>query len=234
MSASHQKFLSPERRTEPPRLAALAEELVGAVPALAETEQGVAVALYRLLAEGKPVGPATIAERVGLSDEQVAATLGSWPGVYFDEEGRVIGFWGLVLGEMPHRFEVEGRTLYAWCAWDALFIPVILGKEAHVASPCATTGDPISLTVGSGGVRDISPEGAVLSFLRPEGRFDHDVILSFCHYVLFFRSEATGREWTANHPNTFLLSLEDGFQLGRLTWEAKLGAALRERPAEAA
>ena len=108
-------------------LGVLAAELVEAIPPLEEPDQRVALAVYRLLAEGESVLPLRIAERVG-------ALLDSWPGVYRDSEGRVIGFWGLALGEMPHRLQVDGRTLYGWCAWDTLFLPVILGREARFRS----------------------------------------------------------------------------------------------------
>src|SRR3989442_9036358 len=48
---------------------------------------------------------------------------------YTDKQGRIIGFGGLAVREMPHRFKVDGRTLYTWCAWDSLFIPVTRGAE---------------------------------------------------------------------------------------------------------
>jgi alkylmercury lyase len=226
--------MAPETQLHSRQLGTLAGELIEAMPPLDPAEQRVAFAVYRLLALGEPVPPSRIAERVGVPADRVAVLLDSWPGVYRDSEGRMIGFWGLALSEMPHRVQVDGRTLYGWCAWDTLFIPLILGKEARVESPCATTGEVVSLTVGPDGIRDVAPEGAVLSFLRPEGKFDYDVILSFCHYVLLFRSEEAGGEWTAAHANTFLLSPAEGFELGRLTWETKLAAALRDDPARAA
>src|SRR2546422_6561781 len=52
--------------------------------------------------------------------------------VYPDDEGRVLGFGGLAAAPMHHRLEVDGRTLWTWCAWDSLFIPEILGKRARV------------------------------------------------------------------------------------------------------
>jgi alkylmercury lyase len=123
----------------------------------------------------------------------------------------------------PHRFEVAGKKLWTWCAWDALFIPGILGTSARVESTCATTGEPVSMAVGPHGVTELSPGGSVLSFRRPEGRFDYNVILNFCHYVLFFSSEAAGREWTSQQPNTFLLTVTDGFELGRLLVQRHYG-----------
>jgi len=57
---------------------------------------------------------------------------------------------------------------------------------------------------------------SVVSFLLPDRAFDADVIQSFCHFVYFFASREAGEAWTSEHPGTFLLSLEEAFELGRL------------------
>ncbi len=197
------------------------EELAGKIgdarPKLGEAEQGVAVALYRLLAQGEPVSLASLARAVGLSETYVRDTLTRWPGVYHDKGGSVIGFWGLALSEMPHRFTVDRRTLYTWCAWDSLFIPGIIGKTAHMESADPLTKELVTLSVGPDVIHTASPAGIVVSFLSPERAFDADVITSFCHFVHFFVSEESGAQWTATHKGTFLLSLEEAFTLGQMT-----------------
>jgi len=206
----------------------LAQKMADAFPDLSATEQRTAVGLYRLLAEGEPVSPDRLAQHLDLSKSLVREALNSWPAVYFDDEKNVIGFWGLALGEMPHRFKVNGRQLYNWCAWDSLFIPELLGKTAEVESTCPISGEIISLTVSSRRVENFSPDSAVISFLNPTASFDMNVIASFCHYVLFFSSEESGNKWIANHEDTFLLTVNDAFEIGRLTNEATFGAALNE------
>jgi len=202
----------------------LASRIAAAMPPLSEDEQRLAIELYRQLAEGEPVVPQRLAPQIGVSAGWVDQTLECWPGVYRDELGGVIGFWGLTQRPMPpHGFLVDGRKLWTWCSWDSLFIPVLLGRNARVESVCATTGEPVSAEVTPTGVSAVSPAGAVISFLRPDAEFSHDVIVSFCHHVLFFRSEDAGKAWTATRPNAFLLTLEQGFELGRLVVEAKYG-----------
>ncbi|MGH2742137.1 MAG: organomercurial lyase [Thermoleophilaceae bacterium] len=204
----------------------LARELAGAMPLLTAREQRVAIALYRLLAEGRPVAPERLAERTGIHDQEVRRLLEGWPGVYLDQAG-VVGFWGLALDQMPHRLHLDGRELRAWCAWDTLFLPELIGRPATAESTCPTTGETVSLEVVPGsGVHDVSPAGAVLSFLRREQPFDADTIISFCHLVHFFASEEASADWTAKHPGTFLLSVRDGFEIGRLTNRARFAAAL--------
>jgi alkylmercury lyase len=206
-------------------LSELGATIARAMPTIDETQQRLAVAIYRELALGEPVSIARLVTRVGLPPGEVSEILGRWPGVYHDSNGAVIGFLGLTLAEMPpHRFEVEGQRLWTWCAWDSLFIPIILGMTARVESVCATTGSPVSMVVTPEGVAEGA--GAVISFLRPDREFDQDVILSFCHHVLFFDSQEAGIVWAADRPNAFFLSIEQGFELGRVVVEAKFGAAL--------
>jgi hypothetical protein len=59
----------------------------------------IAVALYRLLAEGESGSSRQVAERVHLPVEEMDHPFGSLPGVFTDERGAVIGFWGLALSE---------------------------------------------------------------------------------------------------------------------------------------
>jgi len=212
---------------EPPiNVTQLADKLVGAVPRFDHIGRRVAVALYRELAKGRPVPLARVATLLDLTHEAVGGALAANL-LLFNSDGSVIGFGGLNVTEMlPHRFRVNDETLYTWCAWDSLFIPGILGKAADVASRDPVTGIPISLKVAPDHVRGVQPAGTVVSFLAPNRAFDRNAITNFCHFVHFFGSEETGRTWTADHPGTFLLSLEDAFALGRLTNTRNFGDAL--------
>jgi alkylmercury lyase len=197
------------------------------MPALISSERQLVVKLYRLLGEGEPVSLRTLADAVDLPEPRVRKILGQWPGVYYDGDGSMIGFWGLALGEMPHRFEVDGRTLYTWCAWDSLFIPELLGKTARVTSADPVTKEKIALVVGPDGVKAVSPAATVVSFLTPDRPFDQNVIMSFCHFVHFFASPESAEKWTTEHPGTFLLSVDDAWALGRLTNQQNAEGAQR-------
>jgi alkylmercury lyase len=216
-------------RTGSDRLENLAVAVAKAAPEFDEEQQRIALELYRCLAEGSPATASEVAERSDADEERVLDLLGTWPGVYLDEEGRVVGFWGLAINKLSptHRLEVAGRELFAWCAWDTLFLPGVLGATASVRSVCPTTGEIISLLVSPERVQHSSHPDATVSFLLPERDFDADVIQSFCHFVHLFASHEAGEAWTASHPGTFLLSLDDAFELGRrvnvLNFPSRLG-----------
>jgi alkylmercury lyase len=205
-------------RTEHDRLDALAEAVAKAEPDFDGPARRVALATYRRLAAGTAARADEIAEQAGESVELTEELLASWPGVFRDDGGNVVGFWGLAIGKLvpTHAIQLEGRRLFAWCAWDTLFLPGILGAEVRVESTCPVTQETISLLVHPDGIRETSHPQAAVSFLLPSTDFDADVIQSFCHFVHFFVSRGAGESWTAEHPGTFLLSLEDAFELGRL------------------
>jgi alkylmercury lyase len=195
----------------------MAEAIRSAMPRLDATEQRIAIATYRLLAEGEPVTSEAVAQVTNNPVGRVEDALNSWPGVYRDNEGRVVGFWGLTIGRLDpeYRFLIDGKTSYAWCALDTLFIPALLGKKVSVEATDPVTGQRVSLVVDQDGVRDLKPSGAVVSMVIPDGPFGYDVIESFCHKVLFFASEKAGASWTAEHEGTTLLSVREAFELGR-------------------
>jgi len=201
--------------TEHKTLDELADQIATALGDLDPAGQRLAIALYRLLAAGRPVAAADLAAAAGLPEPEVAATLDGWPAVFTDSRGRITGFWGLAIDELSpaHRYECGGRVLYAWCAWDTLFLPARLGQAARVTSACPATGEPIELTVTPEGPTEISHPDAVVSFLPPGGPFDSGVIESFCHFVHFFASRQAGEQWAAGHPGTFLLTLGEAADL---------------------
>jgi alkylmercury lyase len=215
-------------KTGSDRIGPLAAAVARAAPDFDGEQQRIALQVYRRLADGSPASASSIAQDAGASSERVEELLASWPGVFLDGDRRVVGFWGLTIRRLSptHRMEVDGRELFAWCAWDTLFIPGILGTTARVESVCPTTGETISLVVSPRAVLEASHPAAVVSFLTPDRRFDVDVIQSFCHFVHLFASRGAGEAWTAGHPGTFLLTLDDAFELGRLVNALNFPSAL--------
>ncbi|MEX2538533.1 MAG: organomercurial lyase [Actinomycetota bacterium] len=173
--------------SSPHSLDELTDAINDANPKLTAGEQRLALALYELLAMGRPVAVAALAET-------------------------------------PHRFEIDGRTLYTWCAADPLFLAPLLGTSARVISRCPVTSEIVTLTVSEEGVFDIVPPGAVLSFIQPDGCFGDDVIERFCHYIHLFASQDAANTWVAEHAETFVLPIDEAFELGRRTFGRLAGS----------
>lgn len=69
-----------------------------------------------------------------------------------------------------------------------------------------------------------------MSFLAPDSSDFREsagtVMTRFCHYVFLFGSHGSGERWTARHPGTFLLSLEQAAELARRFNARNFSAAL--------
>ena len=196
-------------------LDAIDAALAAATPSLDDDEQHLAAVVLRLLAAGEPVSMAAAAAAAGVPGPRAGQVLRSWPAVFWDDHGRVTGFWGLALAEMPHRLGHAGTDLGAWCAWDPLFLARVIG-DLDVATTDPITGEAITYHIGDdGAIARASHPGSVLSFLRPDQPWDDNVITTFCHYVLHFTGPATAQRWAATHPGTFVLRLADAAELAR-------------------
>jgi alkylmercury lyase len=160
-------------------IAALARRFAAVFPHLDAREGALAVTLYRLLARGEPVPWARLAERTGRPEAELRPVVSGWPGV--DEEAAgLTGFGGLSIRPVSgHELEVAGRTLYARCAWDTLFLPGLLGQPAQVRSICPQTGAPVRLRVEPQRVAALEPPGALLSLLEPRPGMTDDLTRHF-------------------------------------------------------
>ena len=95
-------------------------------------------------------------------------------------------------------------------------------KAAHVESSCPVTGETIRLTVSPSEVESFEPVSTVVSFLIPEAaKAKENIVTNFCHYVHFFSSREAGARWTSAHEGTFLLTVEEAFDLGHRMNQAR-------------
>jgi alkylmercury lyase len=157
-----------------------------------------------------------VAETLNMPSEAVSNILNEWPGVYYNNDNHIIGYWGLAIEQMGHRFEVDGKELYTWCAWDTLFIPEIIGKTARVESTCPVTKEKICLTISPDGIKSAKPTGVHVSFVTPDaGKFRKNIINSFCHSVHFFSSMEAASNWIFEHEGAIILTLDQAFEIGR-------------------
>jgi len=183
-----------------------------------------------LLARGKPASPEEIAATSAKSPEEVQAALDRFPSAEWDEQGRVVGL-GLTLQLTPHRLEVEGRTLFAWCALDALLFPALLGRPASIESPCRGTGELVHIEVTSAGIERVEPTAAVVSIVVARDLANFRRVS--CNNAHFFSSPEAASRWLEKHPEATVLPAEDAFRLGRLIAEGLSDISRSAEPADA-
>ncbi len=180
--------------------------------------------LLQLLVLGRPVAPGRLASALQRPLDEVLAILGEHPELEYDAHGSIVGS-GLTLNPTPHQFQVEDRTLFTWCAMDALSYPVRLHLVAHVTSRCPATGRAIRLTVTPERVLDLDPSGAVISLVIPDaipeaGACGRDgcrnVREDVCNHGHFFASPEAATQWRAAHPYALILPVTEAYHVGAL------------------
>lgn len=184
---------------------------------------------WRLLAEGRPISQTQveqIASDQNLPRETAMSVIKqiSEP----DRDGNIVGLLGLTLNPMTHRFQINGRTLFTWCAADALFLPGMLKRTAKVESTCPVTKEKIQLTITPEGVEQYDPASTVISIIVPTPMKKglesvEEIWAAFCNYIHFFSSSEAASEWfTGRNHDPLILSIEDGHQLWRMVFDDML------------
>ncbi len=183
-----------------------------------------------LLARGKPVALEEIAAASGKSQGAVQAALDRFPSTEWGEQGRVVGL-GLTLHPTPHRLELEGRTLFAWCALDALLFSVLLGRPASIESPCRGTGEQVHIEVTPAGIEIVEPPSAVASLVAARDVADFRRVS--CNNTHFFSSPEAASRWSQKHPEATILPAGDAFRLGQLIAEGLSDISRSAEPGDA-
>jgi alkylmercury lyase len=174
---------------------------------------GLWVQLLHLLAEGKPVSVSQLAQAVGRSPGEVARTLACCTDLEVDGQNNILGM-GLSLNPTAHRFEVNGHSLYTWCALDTLLYATAMDQTVQVTSSCPSTQSDIILTVSPDGIIALDPATAVISIVIPptnEACCRHN----FCDEGHFFSTAEAAVCGLPAKPEVYILPLKEAFAVGR-------------------
>jgi len=180
-----------------------------------ELDLRVTVKTIQALAEGNPVSPDRLAELWEMDIDQVRIILNQALAagrVELDDQGNLFG--GILsLNPTPHRISIGGKELYAWCAYDAIYIPGVVGKSAEITSEDPNTGGLINIFITPSGVARIHPEGTVISVVGPEADMRGGANSSRCSQMRFFESRDSADRWVQGHSGISVLSVEDGYEV---------------------
>ena len=185
--------------------------------------------MLQLLAEGQPVSARDFSRAASIPEAEVQDFFTEYQksGGELNGDGRLVGA-ALTLNLTPHRFVIRGRTLYTWCALDALFVPGLIHETALVYSVCPTTGDEIQLTVTPEGVTAYHPKSTVLSMTIPgiscktkRSETWTGPESDTCSQIHFFASRAAAENWLTDHPDVVVFTVEEAWRLAESNWLAR-------------
>jgi alkylmercury lyase len=181
----------------------------------------------RLLAKGRPVSAEQLAESWNMPLDQVLTILDQARGntIEVDDNGDLISAGGLSLSPTPHHLILQDKTLYAWCAFDAMFLPGFLGQRLEIESIDPIRGDPIRMTITPLGIESFSPDSTVLSIAIPGDSCAIEQLgpeSEACGQMHFFSSPDSAQVWLNQHPGSVMLTAEQAYQAAYTNWLIRL------------
>jgi Alkylmercury lyase len=111
-----------------------------------------------------------------------------------DDGGNIVGATGLSVLPTPHEFVIDGVRRWTWCAWDALGLAALIGRDGVVRSTCPESGAPIEVRFTSG---RITPHPATAVLLYASRWKNGNLVADWCPLVNLFVSEDAARSWMA-------------------------------------
>jgi hypothetical protein len=131
------------------------------------------------IARGVPPSAQQVSGELGASLDQVRASferLAAERVLVLERETREIAM-AMPFSAFPTPFptRIGEITYHANCAWDALGIPAMLGRDAEIAAHCGCCPLPLSLRVSSG---SLEPAPGVVHFAVPPRRFWDNIVFT--------------------------------------------------------
>jgi alkylmercury lyase len=164
------------------------------------------------LLKGNPIPIANYYKLVDFSNEKADALLEILG--EFNENNQITAFSGLSLTPTHHKFIVQNKTLYTWCALDAILFTEWLDVSSKIVSHDPIDNSLIELFIEGDHLISSNPFPIFISWVEKINSCN--IKGSFCNHVSFFSGEQTAAKWLSNNPSGKILTLEDLFESNKI------------------
>ncbi len=173
--------------------------------------------LYSLVKQGHPPSQEDLAKQLGEENvEESLQTLGSEDLIVLDATGKIpLGAYPLTMEQTPHKISVNGHTIHAMCALDAVSVAPMFDTEVLINSCCHVSKTPISVRMRGSEILDAQPNNDVVVGIHwqiPSEIAAH----SMCMEMVFLRDLRTAEAWQgSNTDNISLFTLPEAVEFGK-------------------
>jgi len=183
----------------------------------AEEADILAVAFKTLLRGGERIIVDSLSKAMDRKKDDVMARIKTLQGaghVQLDGEECIVGVGGLSLLPTKHEMSIEGRTFWAWCAFDVLGIFGSLQASGFARSVDPSTNEHLVVNFVTGVPQDMSLMISMGDLLAGTS-----VCHDWCSKVNFFQRKLSGEAWIkANGINSSLMSVANVMGVAREAW----------------
>lgn len=135
---------------------------------------------------------------------------------------RIVGAYPMTTEETPHRLQVNGQSINAMCALDALSVGPMYDAEVIIDSRCHVTAEPIHIRQKGKAIVDSQPTDPRVGvrWQDPTGCAAH----SMCTEMVFLNDPVTANHWQAIDPQSIsLFTLPEAVEFGARFFVPLLG-----------
>lgn len=178
-------------------------------------------ALHRMVIEflvtrGRPPDRAEVAARVGIHQVDAALTLLGDDDliVLSADRQNILGAYPVTSEATPHALEVNGHSIHAMCALDALAVAPLFGCVVDVRSRCRMTGETIVVRQGGKRILEARPATTRVG-VRWQTPSDNCAAHSLCTEMVFLKDDEVANAWHGGDgQNHSLYTLEQAAAFG--------------------
>lgn len=169
-----------------------------------------------LVTRGRPPNRAEVAALVGESEVDAAiARLGTDDLVVLSEDRReIVGAYPVTTEPTPHQLEVNGQTIHAMCALDAVSVAPMYEIPVEIHSRCRVSGEMVHIKQNGTHILEAAPASVRVGvrWQMPSG--DH-AAHSMCMEMVFLKDDATAAVWRSGDEDYHsVFTLEEAVQFG--------------------
>ncbi|MFH0784129.1 MAG: alkylmercury lyase family protein [Pseudomonadota bacterium] len=198
------------------------DRLIGVLPLKAKQEScGPEIkalhqkVLRSFVEKGRILTKEEMAQHVGNIDE-AASILKTNDMVVFSCSGQPIGAYPFTMEDREHKIRVNGHTVNAMCALDALAVSPMFGVKTEISSKCRATGAPVVIRQ-TGKTIENPEEAAGIHFgiIWKAASSCSCCANSLCMEMMFLKDEQVAETWLAeDNGNRETFTLQEAVDFG--------------------
>jgi hypothetical protein len=144
--------------------------------------------------QGRTLNKAEISEQVGDLD-QVIKTLRMNDMVVFDANDEPVGAYPFTTEPRDYKVSINGHTVYAMCALDALAISPMFKLKTHIDSSCHVSGASISIDQLDQEVLNRVENAAIHFGINWNSAANNCCATSLCSEMIFLKNKGIAQAW---------------------------------------
>ena len=159
--------------------------------------------------QGRTLNKSEISAQVGNLD-QVINTLRMNDMVVFDANDEPIGAYPFTMEPRDHKVSINGHTVYAMCALDALAISPMFKLITHIDSSCHISGASISINQIDQEVLNRAENADIHFGINWNSAANNCCATSLCNEMIFLKNIELAQSWlTEDSQNRELFALDE-------------------------